>query len=154
MRRAAASLVPMASAISRCERSPAKRSPTAQRCLSGSARTLAPELGVPGHDALAAGGRVELGDRLRLAGARTVRVDGLARAIESSHERIAAGSRTVVVGAQRRQHRLLEDVLGALGAGLDCAEAQHGGPVLVDDALERRQMGGAHLGWTREPAIT
>ena len=65
------------------------------RCLSGSERTSRQMPSSRGRRVLGAGELLGIGRGLRRARAPAMGVHGLARAIENSHERIAAGSRTV-----------------------------------------------------------
>ena len=134
-RRAASSEQPIAAAISRCARSARKRSTTAERCRGGSSPTAR-------HSSRRAVAR-----RTRARGAssastsatgsarrarRAVRVERLAvRDRQHPRPQVRAGAQARV-GAQRRDERLLEAVLGLVAPDRRDQKAPH------DLAVRRR----------------
>ena len=129
-------------AISAYAASATKRSATAVRCLSGSARDAGPQLAVGlAVDAGCVGGR--LGHSATGSGrrprARTWSI-ALRWAIVKSQLRRLDGVAQRGIGAQRREPRLLVAVVGVDRPDARDQEAVHVAPVRVEQRLEWGQV--------------
>jgi len=80
--------------------------------------------------------RLGVGNRLGGTCALPVRIDRLAGCDREQPRANGPGVSHLVEGSQRRDHRLLEDVLGPVGSGLGSTEAKHGRPVGLQHPLE------------------
>ena len=116
------------------------------RCLAGRRRTWSQSASSGSSCGSASGAGIGIGDRRRTPCERPAGVDDLAA--RDGEEPAAQIGRVIQsrVGAERAQHRLLEAVLGLRRPDGAVQEREHGGGMVVEEALEGRQWGRVHRG--------